>query len=100
LGITAKRLPQALKKPALVSEFFSILFSRMPSASATIGTQKAAKQFSAVANKLGIRGRCVFGGGLMGHCKGKDNVKKRAARRKKTDRLALAKSLAAPAAAK
>jgi len=53
-----------------------------------------------VANKLGIRGRCVFVGGLMGHCKGKDNVKKRAARRKKTDRLALAKSNAAPAAAK
>ncbi len=31
----------------------------------------------------------------MGHCKGKDNVKKRAVRRKKTERLALAKSLAA-----
>jgi hypothetical protein len=28
----------------------------------------------------------------MGHCKGKDNVKKRAARRKKLDRLALEKS--------
>ncbi len=28
----------------------------------------------------------------MGHCKGKDNVKKRAVRRKKNDRLALAKS--------
>jgi len=28
----------------------------------------------------------------MGHCKGKDNVKKRLARRKKTERLALAKS--------
>jgi hypothetical protein len=28
----------------------------------------------------------------MGHCKGKNNVKKRAARRKKTERLALAKS--------
>jgi hypothetical protein len=35
----------------------------------------------------------------MGHCKGKDNVKKRLARRKKTERLALAKS-AVPAAAK
>jgi len=33
----------------------------------------------------------------MGHCKGKTNVKKRAARRKKTERLALAKSSAAPA---
>jgi hypothetical protein len=31
----------------------------------------------------------------MGHNKGKDNVKKRAARRKKTERLALAKSKAA-----
>jgi hypothetical protein len=30
----------------------------------------------------------------MGHSKGKDNVKKRAARRKKDDRLALAKSKA------
>jgi hypothetical protein len=34
----------------------------------------------------------------MGHCKGKDNVKKRIARRKKTERLALEKSKAtAPA---
>jgi hypothetical protein len=31
---------------------------------------------------------------LMGHCKGKDNVKKHAKRRKKTERLALAKSKA------
>ena len=30
----------------------------------------------------------------MGHNKGKDNVKKQAARRKKNDRLALAKSTA------
>jgi hypothetical protein len=30
----------------------------------------------------------------MGHCKGKTNVKKRAARRKKTERLALAKGAA------
>jgi len=29
---------------------------------------------------------------LMGHCKGKDNVKKHAKRRKKTERLALARS--------
>jgi len=36
----------------------------------------------------------------MGHCKGKDNVKKRATRRKKTERLALAKSTAAAVAAK
>jgi hypothetical protein len=28
----------------------------------------------------------------MGHCKGKDNVKKRAVRRKKAERLALAKN--------
>jgi len=35
----------------------------------------------------------------MGHCKGKDNVKKRAKRRQKTERLALAKSIAATAAA-
>jgi hypothetical protein len=34
----------------------------------------------------------------MGHCKGKDNVKKRLAKRKKTERLALAKSQAAAAA--
>jgi len=34
----------------------------------------------------------------MGHCKGKDNVKKRAARRKKTERLALEKAAAAPVA--
>jgi len=34
----------------------------------------------------------------MGHCKGKDNVKKRNARRMKTERLALAKSKAATAA--
>ncbi len=27
----------------------------------------------------------------MGHCKGKNNVKKRIARRKKTERLAIAK---------
>ncbi len=37
----------------------------------------------------------------MGHCKGKDNVKKTAARRKKAERLATAKAVAAaPAAAK
>ncbi len=29
---------------------------------------------------------------LMGHSQGRDNVKKRAARRKKTERLALAKN--------
>jgi hypothetical protein len=34
----------------------------------------------------------------MGHCKGKNNVKKRIARRKKTERLALAKVIATPAA--
>jgi hypothetical protein len=33
----------------------------------------------------------------MGHCKGKDNVKKRIAKRKKMERLALAKIKAAPA---
>jgi hypothetical protein len=33
----------------------------------------------------------------MGHCKGKNNVKKRAARRRKTERLALAKSPATAA---
>jgi hypothetical protein len=31
----------------------------------------------------------------MGHCKGKDNAKKTAARRKKAERLALAKATAA-----
>jgi hypothetical protein len=34
----------------------------------------------------------------MGHCKGKDNAKKHATRRKKTERLALAKIKAAAAA--
>ena len=33
--------------------------------------------------------------GLMGHSQGRDNVKKRAARRKKTERLALTKKSAA-----
>ena len=32
------------------------------------------------------------GEGLMGNSKGRDNVKKRASRRKKTERLALAKT--------
>jgi hypothetical protein len=32
------------------------------------------------------------GEGLMGNSQGRDNVKKRAARRKKTERLALAKT--------
>jgi hypothetical protein len=36
----------------------------------------------------------------MGHCKGKDNVKKRANRRKKTERLAREKIAAAVVAAK
>jgi len=34
----------------------------------------------------------------MGHCKGQTNARKHAARRKKTERLALAKSKAAEAA--
>jgi len=34
---------------------------------------------------------------LMGHSQGRDNVKKRKARRKKTERLALAKSKQKPA---
>ena len=36
----------------------------------------------------------------MGHCKGKNNVKKRAARRKKTERLALEKIAVTQVAAK
>jgi hypothetical protein len=36
----------------------------------------------------------------MGHCKGKDNVKKRAARRRKTERLAIAKIEVTKVAAK
>jgi len=44
-----------------------------------------------------VRGACVLSA-YMGHCKGKDNVKKRAVRRKKTERLALAKSAASAAA--
>jgi len=55
--------------------------------------------FSASCNiKLGIRCQSVSGAFLMGHCKGKDNVKKRLAKRKKTERLALAKSAAAATA--
>jgi|GEM_PF-793581 len=51
-----------------------------------------------MANKLGTHARCVFALRHMGHCKGKDNVKKRAKRRMKTERLALAKSKVAPVA--
>jgi hypothetical protein len=40
-----------------------------------------------LANSLGAGAGWVFLLRLMGHSKGKDNVKKRAARRKKTDRL-------------
>ena len=40
----------------------------------------------------------MFVEAFMGHCKGKDNVKKRAVRRKKTERLKLAKSKATEAA--
>lgn len=47
--------------------------------------------------QLGSSARSVSGARPMGHCKGKDNVKKRAVRRKKTERLALAKSVAAAA---
>ena len=36
----------------------------------------------------------------MGHCKGKDNVKKTAARRKKAERLAIAKIAVAQVATK
>jgi hypothetical protein len=50
------------------------------------------------AEKVVRGGGRVFAGCPMGHNKGKDNVKKRAARRKKTERLALEKSKAAPAA--
>jgi hypothetical protein len=51
----------------------------------------------AAAKQLGRRARSVSCPPPMGHCKGKDNVKKRAVRRKKTERLALAKSVAAAA---
>jgi len=47
---------------------------------------------------LGLAAHRVSGAELMGHCKGKDNVKKRAVRRKKAEALVLAKSKAkAPA---
>ena len=48
--------------------------------------------------KLGSHEQSVFVEAFMGHCKGKDNVKKRAVRRKKTERLKLAKSKATEAA--
>ena len=47
------------------------------------------------AKQLGNHTQDVSVARLMGHCKGKDNVKKRAVRRKKNERLALAKSEAA-----
>ena len=47
---------------------------------------------------LGLSALSVSGARPMGHNKGKDNVKKRIAARKKNDRLALAKSK--PAASK
>jgi len=46
---------------------------------------------------LGKAGRRVPIAPPMGHCKGKDNVRKRAARRKKNARLVLAKSKATAA---
>lgn len=49
---------------------------------------------------LGNLPPCVSIATPMGHCKGSTNVKKRAARRKKTERLALAKIEAAAPAAK
>ena len=49
-------------------------------------------------NLLGFRAKRVSAGRLMGHCKGKDNVKKRAVRRKKNDQVVLAKSKAKAAA--
>ncbi len=57
----------------------------------------AAVIFRDVAKQLGRWAMSVSGARPMGHCKGKDNVKKRAVRRKKTERLALAKSNAAAA---
>jgi hypothetical protein len=53
--------------------------------------------FADATKQLGTRAGNVCVRHLMGHCKGKDNVKKRAVRRKKTERLALAKSVAAAA---
>ena len=53
--------------------------------------------FLTAAKQLGSRALCVSCARPMGHCKGKDNVKKRAVRRKKTERLALAKSAASAA---
>ena len=44
-----------------------------------------------LAKSLGYRPRKGEGETLMGNSQGRDNVKKRAARRKKTERLALAK---------
>ena len=57
-------------------------------------SRRAGSFFPNVAKQLGSLVRSVSGARPMGHCKGKDNVKKRAVRRKKTERLALAKSAA------
>lgn len=46
------------------------------------------------ANGLGIDANCVLSEYFMGHNKGKDNVKKRAVRRKKNDRILAAKEAA------
>ena len=50
--------------------------------------------YSGLANRLGRTPRRVLNESFMGHNKGKDNVKKRAVRRKKNDRLQAAKDAA------
>jgi hypothetical protein len=58
----------------------------------------AVPSFGPVNKPLGIGSAAVCVGAIMGHSKGKDNVKKRAARRKKMERLRNAKQ--APTKAK
>lgn len=54
----------------------------------------AQREQLARANGLGIDVNCVLSEVFMGHNKGKDNVKKRAVRRKKNDRIQAAKDAA------
>lgn len=55
--------------------------------------QRAAEDFFSCFTEITWnRPRKGEGEGLMGNSQGRDNVRKRAARRKKTERLALAKS--------
>ncbi len=64
------------------------------------GLRSAQEVKEALAKNIWYRLGKGEGGGLMGNSQGRDNVKKRAARRKKTERLAAAKKETAKKAAK